>query len=169
VERAYTELDKITLENDHSLDKIYHATVKKVTHDIETLNFNTAVSQMMIFINEVYKAPSFYREYAQGFIQMFACFAPHLGEELYQHLTKQAGISFVPWPAYDEAYLKEDQVEIVVQINGKIRTKVWVAVGSSQVEVEALAYKDDNLKAHLVNLSVRKVIFVKDRLLNLVV
>ena len=92
VYRLYTESNKIVDTNDGSLDKVYHATVKKVTNDIETLNLNTAISQMMIFINECYKAETIYREYAEGFVKMLACFAPHLGEELWQYLGHEGDV-----------------------------------------------------------------------------
>jgi len=169
VERCFTELNKLRDENDHGLDKVYHATVKKVTHDIETLNFNTGISQMMIFINECYKAESIYRPYALGFIQMFACFAPHTGEELWTTLTQKEGISFEPWPSYDESILVEDSVEMVFQINGKIKGKATVKMDATQAEVEAIAYQVDSFKQALTGLTVRKVIYVKNKLLNLVV
>ena len=89
--RLYTDYDKFTDTNDGRLDKVYHATVKKVTSDIETLNLNTAISQMMIFINECYKAESIYVEYAKGFAKMFACFAPHMGEEIWSRVFRGTG------------------------------------------------------------------------------
>jgi len=167
VHRAVVELDKLSDDNDHSLDKIYHATIKKVTHDIETLNFNTAVSQMMIFINEVYKAPSFYRPYALGFIKVFSTFAPHLGEELWTLVTQQEGISYEPWPSYDEAMLIEEEVEIVVQVNGKIRGKLTVAFDSPQALIEPLVL--DLVQEHLVNKEIRKKIYIPNKLFNIVV
>lgn len=169
VERAFTELDKLSDENDHSLDRIYHATVKKVTHDIETLNFNTAISQMMIFINECYKAPSIYREYALGFIKMFNAFAPHLGEELWSTLTHKEGISYEPWPRYDEAFLIEDEVEMVFQINGKIKAKALVKKDSSQEDVVKLAQSFEGIQNGLLNQTIRKVIHVPNKLINFVV
>ena len=106
VNRFYTEVAEFTEENDHRLDRVYHATVKKVTNDIDTLNFNTAISQMMIFINECYKTKTIYRPYAIGFLKMFACFAPHLGEELWATIFDQKdSITYEPWPTYDEAML----------------------------------------------------------------
>lgn len=167
VDRFFSEVAEFEDENNHGLDKVYHYTVKKVTHDIETLNFNTAVSQMMIFINECFKQGKIYRPYAHGFIQMFSCFAPHLGEELWTQVTGKQGISFEAWPTYDEKYLVEDEVELVIQVNGKIRAKLLVAFNAEQVDIE------DQAKAlvdsHMEGKSLRKVIYVKNKLLNFVV
>ena len=167
VHRAITELNKYSDENDHSLDKVYHATIKKVTSDIETLNFNTAVSQMMIFINEVYKAPSFYRPYAEGFVKVFSTFAPHLGEELWSILTGKEGLTYEPWPTYDESMLKEDTVEIVIQVNGKIRAKLVVPFNAPQAELEAHVL--EAVKEHLLNQTIRKKIYIPNKLFNIVV
>jgi leucyl-tRNA synthetase len=167
VYRGLAATDKLSDSNDHRLDKVYHATIKKVTHDIETLNFNTAVSQMMIFINEVYKAESLYRPYAEGFVKVFSTFAPHLGEELWTLLTGREGISYETWPSYDEAMLKETTVEIVVQVNGKVRAKVTVDFNSAQdhVQTQALA-----AVAHYVEgQTLRKTIYVPNKLINFVV
>lgn len=169
VERCFLELNKLSDVNDHSLDKVYHATVKKVTHDIETLNFNTAVSQMMIFINECYKVESIYKDYALGFIKMFNCFAPHMGEELWFELSGQEGISYSPWPSYDESYLIEDEIEMVFQINGKIKAKAMVPFNSDQKYVEEIAKQIELLQSALKGQTIRKVIHVKNKLLNIVI
>ena len=167
VDRFFSEVAEFVDENDHGLDKVYHYTVKKVTHDIETLNFNTAVSQMMIFINECFKQGKIYRPYAHGFIQMFSCFAPHLGEELWTQVTGKQGISFEAWPTYDEKYLVEDEVELVIQVNGKIRAKLLVAFNAEQATIEEEA---KNLVVfYMEGKTLRKVIYVKNKLLNFVV
>ena len=167
VDRFFSEVAEFVDENDHGLDKVYHYTVKKVTHDIETLNFNTAVSQMMIFINECFKQGKIYRPYAHGFIQMFSCFAPHLGEELWTQVTGKQGISFEAWPTYDEKYLVEDEVELVIQVNGKIRAKLLVAFDAEQATIEEEA---KNLVVfYMEGKTLRKVIYVKNKLLNFVV
>jgi leucyl-tRNA synthetase len=167
VDRFFSEVAEFVDENDHGLDKVYHYTVKKVTHDIETLNFNTAVSQMMIFINECFKKGKIYRPYAHGFIQMFSCFAPHLGEELWTQVTGKQGISFETWPSYDEKYLVEDEVELVIQVNGKIRAKLNVAFNAEQADIEADAKA--LVVSHMEGKTLRKVIYVKNKLLNFVV
>ena len=169
VERCFLELNKLSDVNDHSLDKVYHATVKKVTHDIETLNFNTAVSQMMIFINECYKVENIYKDYALGFIKMFNCFAPHMGEELWFELSGQEGISYSTWPSYDESYLIEDEIEMVFQINGKIKAKAMVPFNSDQKQVEEIAKQLELLQSALKGQTIRKVIHVKNKLLNIVI
>ena len=132
VYRLVVESHKLTSENDGSLDRVYHATVKKVSEDIDSLSFNTAISQMMIFINECYKADHVYQLYLENFVKMFACFAPHLGEELWTILTGKQGISFEEWPSYDESKMVEDTVTIVVQVNGKLRSKFEIAKDSDQ-------------------------------------
>lgn len=167
VDRFFSEVAEFVDENDHGLDKVYHYTVKKVTHDIETLNFNTAVSQMMIFINECFKQGKIYRPYAHGFIQMFSCFAPHLGEELWTQVTGKEGISFEAWPTYDEKYLVEDEVEMVIQVNGKIRAKLLVAFDAEQATIEEEA--KNLLVSYMEGKTLRKVIYVKNKLLNFVV
>jgi len=169
VVRCFTELNTLSDTNDGSLDKIYHATVKKVTSDIETLNFNTAVSQMMIFINECYKAETIYKDYAIGFIKLFACFAPHTGEELFELVSGKSGITTEPWPTFDPKYLIETEVEIVVQVNGKVRGKLTVAMNTDQATVEALVKTMDNLKTYLSGVTVVKTIYVPNKLINLVV
>ena len=167
VDRFFSEVAEFVDENDHGLDKVYHYTVKKVTHDIETLNFNTAVSQMMIFINECFKQGKIYRPYAHGFIQMFSCFAPHLGEELWTQVTGKEGISFEAWPTYDEKYLVEDEVELVIQVNGKIRAKLLVAFNAEQAIIEEEA--KNLVVSYMEGKTLRKVIYVKNKLLNFVV
>ena len=165
--RLFTEVGKFSDENNHSLDKVYHYTVKKVTSDITTLNFNTAVSQMMIFVNECYKAETIYRPYALGFIQMFSTFAPHTGEELWTIMTGKEGISYEPWPVYEEKYLVEDEVELVIQVNGKIRSKMVVPFNAKQEDIQDKAI--ELIQSHLEGKSVRKVIYVPNKLLNIVV
>ncbi|MBN2851077.1 MAG: leucine--tRNA ligase, partial [Erysipelotrichaceae bacterium] len=166
--RCIAEQDKLSETNDHSLDKSYHFTVKKVTHDITTLNFNTAVSQMMIFINDCFKADSIYLEYAKGFVKLFSAFAPHMGEELWQLLGATETIAYAPWPTYDEAMLVEDEIEVIVQVNGKLRGKIVVSLGT---DTSILEEKARNLPAVLPFIEgkpIRKIISVKDKLVNIV-
>jgi leucyl-tRNA synthetase len=169
VERAFTDQNKLSDHNDGSLDKLYHATVKKVTSDVETLNFNTAVSQMMIFINECFKVETIYKDYAIGFIKMFACFAPHYGEELFEMITGKTGITYEPWPTFNPKYLIEDEVEIVVQVNGKVRGKLTLPLNTDQATVEALVKDMENLKSYMTGVTIIKTIYVKDKLINMVV
>lgn len=169
VNRFYIEVAEFTEENDHRLDRVYHATVKKVTNDIDTLNFNTAISQMMIFINECYKTKTIYRPYAIGFLKMFACFAPHLGEELWATIFDQKdSITYEPWPTYDEAMLVDKTVTIVVQVNGKVRGKFEAAADADQAKIQEQALQLENVQHQLEGKTVRKVIVVKGKVVNIV-
>ncbi|MBP3852707.1 MAG: leucine--tRNA ligase, partial [Erysipelotrichaceae bacterium] len=170
VNRFFSEVATITDENDHALDKSFHATVKKVSHDIDALRLNTAISQMMVFINDAYKAKTIYRPYAEGFIQMFACFAPHLGEELWQNVLKHdESITYASWPTYDEKYLVEETVTVVAQVNGKVRGKFEVPAGSDNKILEDMALSLDNVKRQIEGKEVKKVIVVKGKVVNIVV
>ena len=163
------EMDKITDDNDHSLDFIYNQTVKKVTEDIETLNLNTAISQMMIFINECYKQEKVYKEYILNFIKMFSCFAPHLGEEMYHSLTGKDTITYEKWPTYDESKLQVNTVEVVVQVNGKMRGKLMIAKDSAKDVLEQEALKIDNVKANIDGKQIVKLIVIPNKIVNIVV
>lgn len=167
--RLYTEQNKLAKENDGKLDKVYHATVKKVTHDVETLNLNTAISQMMIFINECYKADTIYEEYAKGFLKMFACFAPHMGEEIWQDVFHgEQTIAYEPWPTYDESKLIESEVEIIVQVNGKLRGKFKIAADANEGAIKEEALQLTSVKAQLEGKTIRKIIVVKGKVVNIV-
>lgn len=161
--------DRITTIDTGELDKVYNQTVKKVTEDLEKLHFNTAISQMMVFVNEANKAESIPYDYAKGFVQLLAPIAPHLGEELWQRLTGESGISYVPWPSYDESQLVEESIEIVVQVNGKIKERLQVASGLSQEELSQAAKDSDKVQAAIAGKDVVKVIAVPDKLVNIVV
>ena len=167
--RLFTKADIISETNDHCLDFVYHQTVKKVTNDIETLNFNTAISQMMIFINECYKQESIYREYVIGFIKMFACFAPHAGEELWQILGHGNSITYEPWPNYDEEMLKQDVIEIAVQINGKRRGVISVNIDDSEDIIKTKACSVFSVIPYLVDQKIKKIIVVKNKIVNIVI
>lgn len=169
VYRLLIEQDKIVDENDHSLDRVYHQTVKKVTDDYETLGFNTAISQMMIFINECYKAKTIYKEYAENFIIMLSCITPHLGEEMWQLLGHDESIAYEPWPTYDETQLVSETVEMGVQVNGKLRAKIVVAKDADDETVKEAAFAMDNVKAHTDGKNIVKVIVVKNKIVNVVV
>lgn len=169
VYRLMTSKEMTTKNNGH-LDKVYHETVKAVTEQIETLKFNTAIAQLMIFVNSANKEEELYVEYAKGFIQLLAPFAPHLAEELWQLVTgSNDGISYVPWPAYDESFLVEDEIEIVVQIKGKVRAKLVVAKDLSREDLEAIALADEKVQAEIAGKEIIKVIAVPNKLVNLVV
>lgn len=169
VHRLIVESNKLSDTNDGSLDEVYHATVKKVTSDIESLNLNTAISQMMIFINECYKAETLYKPYMEGFVQMFACYAPHLGEELWQFLGHDTTLTFEAWPTYDESKLVKNQVEMVVQVNGKVRGKFMANIDEDKKVVEEMALALPSVQAQMEGKTVRKLIVVPNRIVNIVV
>ena len=160
--------DRITTINTHELDKVYHQTVKKVTEDYDNLHFNTAISQMMIFINEAYKVDALPFEYVTGFVQLLAPVAPHFGEELWVKLGKPEGISYVAWPTYDESFLVEDEIEVVFQINGKVKTKEMVPSDISNDDMIALALENSVIKEGIEGKTVRKTIAIPGRLVNIV-
>jgi leucyl-tRNA synthetase len=160
--------DRITTINDGKLTKVYHQTVKKVTEDIENLHFNTAISQMMVFVNEANKADSLPYEYIAGFVQLLAPIAPHIGEELWFILGHEESLTNVPWPTYDEAALVEEEVEIVFQVNGKVRAKLNVARGLTKQELEEKALAAAEIQSFIEGKTVRKVIVVPDKLVNIV-
>ena len=160
--------NKIVENNDNGLDKVYNQTVKKVTEDFNTLNFNTAISQLMVFINDCYKAETIYQPYAEGFVKMLAPIAPHIGEELWDRLGNEDTITYHPWPTYDESLLVDSEVEIVVQVNGKVRAKLNIPKDTSKDEMEALALKDENVKLSIEGKDIKKVIAVPQKLVNIV-
>lgn len=168
VYRLVVESGKLSDTNDHKLDKIYNATVKKVSGDIESLNLNTAISQMMIFVNEAYKQETLYREYAEGLVKMLSCYAPHIGEEMWQCLGHKDTIAYEPWPTYDESVLVENSVTVVVQVNGKVRGKFDIAVGSEDDLLKEEAMKLETVKRQIEGKTIRKVIVVKGKVVNIV-
>lgn len=159
---------KIVDSNDHSLDKVYNQTVKKVTEDFDTLSFNTAISQLMVFINECYKTNEVYKPYIEGFVKMLAPIAPHIGEELWNRLGHENTITYQPWPTFDESLLVDDEVEIVVQVNGKVRAKINIPKDLSKEEMQNLALSNDNVKMSIEGKEVKKVIAVPQKLVNIV-
>ena len=164
----FTVPENLTDENDGALTKVYHQTVKKVTNDYEALAFNTAISQMMIFVNEVYKNGKCPKEYAEGLIKMLSPITPHVCEEIWNRLGHGDTIAFESWPVYDEAHLVENTVEIVVQVNGKIKAKLNIAVGAAQDEVIAMALADEKVKESVDGKNIIKQIYVPNKLVNIV-
>lgn len=169
VYRLIVESDKVVNENDGELDYIYNATVKKVTEDYEALAFNTAISQMMIFVNEAYKAKTLYKGYAEGLVQMLSCIAPHVGEEMWQKLGHDEGISYAKWPSYDPSKLVVAEVEMAVQVNGKLRAKITVAKDEDQEKVKEIALAEENVKKFTEGKEIKKIIVVPNKIVNIVV
>jgi leucyl-tRNA synthetase len=155
-------------EEGTNLEKVYHQTVKKVTEDYEGLRFNTAISQMMVFINEAYKATVLPKSYVEGFVKMLSPIAPHISEELWSKLGHSGSIAYEAWPAYDEAKMVDDEVEIVIQINGKVKAKLMVPADAKKDLLEQIAMGDDKVKEQIDGKTVRKVIAVPGKLVNIV-
>ena len=168
VYRLISNPENIVLENDGSLDKIYNQTVKKVTEDFENLGFNTAISQMMIFVNECYKVGKLFKEYAEGFVKLISPIVPHLGEELWELLGHDNTIAYENWPIYDESKIVEDTKEIAVQVNGKVRATINITVGEEEESIKEKALACDNVKRHLEGLNVIKILVIKDRIVTIV-
>lgn len=166
--RYFTSVANYSDENDGALDKVYNQTVKKVSNDIDSLNFNTAISQMMIFMNEAYKAKSIYRPYAEGFVKMFSTFAPHLGEEIWQHMGHDHTIAYEPWPTWDESKLVEEMNTIVVQVNGKVRGRFEAPVGTAEDALKEEAMALPSVQKHIEGKEIKKVIVIKGKVVNIV-
>ena len=160
--------DRITTHNDGKLTKVYHQTVKKVGEDYEHLRFNTAISQLMIFVNEAYKVEALPVEYMTGFLQLLAPVAPFISEELWERMGNKESISHSAWPVYDEKELVEDEIEVIFQVNGKLKAKAVIAAGLNKEELEATALENDQVKTAIEGKTIRKVIAVPNKLVNIV-
>ena len=165
--RLFIESGKIKNEPNKNLEKVYHYTVKKVTNDYETMNFNTAISQMMIFINSVNKEDVLPKEYAEGFLKLLNPVAPHITEELWNKLGHDNTISYEPWPTYDENKTIDDEIEIPVQVNGKLKTTVMIALDEDEASVKEKVHSA--LEDKLDGKSIVKEIYVKNKIYNVVV
>ena len=165
----FTNEENITAASDGSLDRVFHQTVKKVTGDFESLGFNTAISQMMIFVNACYKAGSCPKAYAEAFVQMLSCICPHIGEEMWQLLGHEESIARAPWPTWDEEMIREDTLQIPVQVNGKVRATIEIGVNDDQAAVLAKAREARNVQASTAGKTVVKEIYVKGKIVNIVV
>ena len=160
--------DRISTINDGKLDKIYNQTVKKVTEDYERMHFNTAISQLMVFVNEAYKVDDLPVEYMEGFIKMISPIMPHMAEELWSQFHESDTITYQPWPTYDPNKIVEDEVEMIVQVNGKVRAKIKMAKDTDRDEAEKLALADDNVKKFTDGKDIKKVIVVPNKIVNIV-
>ena len=167
----FTEADKITEEDDGKLTKIYHKTGKKGTSDFEQLGFNTAIAQMMVFVNDVYKNGTCPREYAEGFLKMISCIIPHVGEELWQVLGHDTPIAYEPWPVHGEAKCRDAEVTIAVQVNGKMRGTVMMDADLEYDAVIENVLANEKIAACLAKQGgeIRKTIVGKNKQGNLIV
>ncbi len=167
--RLYVEENKIGGDS-KNLEKIYNQTVKKVTEDYESLNFNTAISQMMVFINACYKEDSINEEYAKGFIKLLNPIAPHITEEIWETVFGNTNtIAYETWPTYDESKIKDDEFEMVVQVNGKVRGKITVSSNTTEDEMKKLAMEIDNVKTYVEGHEIVKVITIPKKLVSIVI
>ena len=168
--RLFVEEDRIKDGENKNLEKIYHQTVKKVTNDYETLNFNTAISQMMIFINAVYKEDVFPSEYAKGLVKLLNPIVPHITEEIWEVVFGATEtIANESWPTYDESKIVDETFTMVVQVNGKVRGKIEVDASTSDDEMKKLATEIENVKNFTEGKEIVKVVVVPKKLVNIVV
>ena len=165
----FTDESKINDSKYAELEKIYNVTIRKVSSDFENLAFNTAISQMMIFVNAVYKADSCPKEFAEGFIRVLSPIAPHICEEIWEMFGHNETIAFESWPTYDEAKCVDNEIEIAVQINGKVREKLVIAAEATQEEALAAAKSLDKIAEAISGMTIVKELYVKGRLVNIVV
>ena len=171
VYRVYSEdefKNKYSNENDGKLDYIYNFSIKKITEDFESLRFNTAISQMMIFINEIYKAEKIYLPYLEGFTKALACIAPHLGEELWSMLGHKDLIDFEQWPTFDESKTVLDTVKIAVSVNGKLRGTLDAKIDEDEEVLKAEAMKIESVQRQIEGKEIKKIIVVKNKIVNIV-
>lgn len=172
VYRLFTEeeyISKFTNENDGKLDYIYNVTVKKVTEDFEHLQFNTAISALMVLTNEFYKANSLYIPYLEGFVKMLDCISPHLGEELWSLLGHKNVIVYESWPKFDETKTVLNTVNIAVSVNGKLRATIEVEKDMNEEELKKLALEQEGVQRHISDKEIKKIIVVKNKIVNIVV
>ena len=156
-------------DTDDELERLLHKTIQKVTDDIEKLQMNTAISAMMIFVNEATKRKGVTQDMMDIIVRLLSVFAPHIGEELWRSLGNDFSIAHAPWPDYDPDKTLDEEIKIPVQVNGKLRGLVHVQSGANEGAVRELAMRDDNITRHLEGAEIRKVIYVPDKLLNFVV
>ena len=159
---------KFSRENDGKLDYIYNFSIKKITNDFENLRFNTAISQMMVFTNELYKAEKIYLPYLEGFIKTLACIAPHLGEEIWEMLGHKEIIDFESWPSFDESKIVLQKINIAVSVNGKLRATLEVEPDLAEDTLKEMALSLEAIQRHTDGKEIKKIIVVKNKIINIV-
>ena len=160
--------DRVSTFNDGKLTKVYNQTVKKVTEDYERMHFNTAISQLMVFVNEAYKVDDLPVEYMKGFVKMIAPIMPHMAEELWSQFGESDTITYQSWPTYDPKALVEDEVEMIVQVNGKVRAKIKMAKDTDRDEAQQLALANEHVKKFTDGKDIKKVIVIPNKIVNIV-
>jgi leucyl-tRNA synthetase len=156
-------------KDNRDLERALHGAIKKVTQSVTDLHFNTAIAEMMKFVNEATKAPSIPRGWFESFVKILSAFAPHLGEELWQRLGHRGSIAYQPWPAYDESKLATDTIRIAVQVSGKLRGEIVVPADATEEAIKQAARTEAKVVPFLEGRPIRKEIYIKGRLVNFVV
>jgi leucyl-tRNA synthetase len=164
----HTKVSADALTDNKELERALHAAIKKVTQAVTKLHFNTAIADMMVFVNEATKATAIPRDWFEKFVKILSAFAPHLGEELWQRLGHQKTIAYEPWPDYDEAKLARDVMVIAVQVSGKVRGQIEVPTDATEATILATAKADTKVAAFVGDKPIKREIYVKGRLVNLV-
>src|SRR3989344_5373301 len=160
---------KFITASDEKLKKVLHKTIKKVGEDIESMNFNTAISALMILATEMDKAQWVSIEDYKKFLQILSPFAPHIAEELWSMLGEKKSINLSNWPKWDENLIKDDEVKIVVQVNGKVRTEILISAEDTEEKIKGQALTSEAVAKYTAGENIKKVIYVPGRLINIVV
>jgi len=171
IERVYRmiiECGFVVDEEVSELDFVYNQTVKKVSDDFANLGFNTAISQLMVFTNEVYKVGKLPRKYAEGFVKMISCITPHIGEEMWELLGHKDTIAFESWPTFDSSKLELNTVKMAVSVNGKPRATIEVMKDLDDEEVKKVALSQEGVIRHTEGKEIKKIIVVKNKIVNIV-
>ena len=167
--RLYTESGKLVDKENPKLDKTYNYTVMKVSKDYENMDFNTAIAQMMIFVNNCMKESVFPKNYAEGFLKLLNPVAPHITEELWNRLGHNESISYEAWPTYDEAKIQDDTIELPIQFNGKLRATIKIAKDLPKEEVEKEVKANERVQSLLEGKEIVKEIYVPNKIYNIVI
>ena len=159
---------KVVDEETPNLAKSFNKTVKKVSKDYEDISFNTAIAQMMIFVNDCYKEEKVSKSYMEGLVKLISPIAPHVGEEMWELLGHNESLAYEPWPTYDESLCVDDEITIGVQVNGKLRATLTVAKDTDSATLQQLALDNADIKRHTEGKTIRKVIAIVNRIVNIV-
>ncbi len=172
VDKVYRRFNELEIVEDDTpfIEKMYHQTVKKVTEDYESMSFNTAISQMMIFMNELNNKNSINRNYAEGFIKLLNPICPHITEEIWNTvLGHNNTIAYEKWPDFDIDKTIENEKEIAVQVNGKVRATIKINISDNEDTIKEKALKEDNVLRHIANKEILKIIIIKNKIVNIVI
>ena len=167
--RVFIESDKVQNKENPNLEKEYNYTIKKVTEDYENMSFNTAIAQMMIFINAAFKEEIIPIKMVEGFIKVLNPIAPHVTEEIWNKLGHENTISYEKWPEYDESKIVDDKVNLAVQINGKLRDLIEINMDENQEKVKEIVHKSEKVASYIEGHEIVKEIYVKNKIYNIVI